>query len=787
MQEKKSYVPLKLFFGYAVFAALLTAVTILLFSENAAFTTTEQKIATENAKLLRINSLLSKVYEAESFSRIAIQSASQDDYNQYTQHTTNVITQIDSLKTLVNSEVQIQLLDSVAGLLTTKKANIDALRDIKQKAGKEVGVTNAINELARMQHSLRKLELEDFVKDPSTLGAYQRSVLTKYVDYLNQNIPDDETNTLSQKVLDSMLVASKLLLNDVRKETAKRNALLSSQEKMLLDKELLVSSQLQKILSEIEREIVVNSERNDTAKTTALNRIIKIVTWSAVIGLALSFFFSLLILNDFLKTKKYKKWLEIANSRTSALLRNREQLISTVSHDLKTPLSTISGYAELLSHAELTPKQQYYNSNIKSASDYISHLVQDLLDFTQLEAGKITIDEMAFSLPQMLKEVSESVATMHAKPIRLEVKWNPIFESSILGDPFRLRQILTNLIGNAFKFTAQGTIIVNAVVDDEQLKIHVQDSGIGIAKENLSRIFDEFTQADNSIEKRFGGTGLGLTISRKIAEILGGSLSVESSQGNGSTFTVLLPLRLAPTNTKTQRQLRIAVVDDDVNLLQLTSETLRQQHSVLSYSSADQALQDSELQFCDVIVTDLQMPETDGIGLLAKLRQTSWFKSPIIAVTGKMDISESELRSLGFTAVIRKPYAQKQLLDVVIRVAERQDVEVTIGNDYRLEQLNTFFPDDPATLKNIISIFLGDATKNMTLLEAAIIDQNREQVIHLAHKMGPMFRQLGLIVCGDLLHKLELGELTSIQMQTIFDDLKPEVDKALKELGMLIV
>lgn len=287
MENRKSYIPFKLLLGYFALAALLALVTVLLFSENTAFSETEKQIVDENYKILKINSFLFKVHENESLSRVTILSGSQEDFKQFNVDLVILTSEIDTLKQLVKSEYQTNLLDSVQVLLSMKKSNIEQLLEIKSRIGKEKRVSKAIDDIAQMENTLRKLTLGDFVRNPEKLKNYQHDVLQKYVDYLNQNIPDDETNSLSTKVLDSMLVASRGILNQVRYESLQSNQLVNDEEKKLLDNELLISAQLRKILIEIETKIVQNTTENNAQKTEALNRIIRIVTTFAGIGLVL--------------------------------------------------------------------------------------------------------------------------------------------------------------------------------------------------------------------------------------------------------------------------------------------------------------------------------------------------------------------------------------------------------------------------------------------------------------------------------------------------------------------
>ena len=545
MNIKKSYIPIKILISYLVLAALFVGVSWFLYSENKGFSEAESKAAKANSKILKVSNLVSNIYETESLARITIQSDSKKDFQNYISKTDSLKLEIDSLKLLVTTQYQITLLDSVKLLLSKKTNNIKLLKAIKNKTNDEAALKKAINDLTKMESSLRKLQLEDFIKRPSELGSYQRNVLKKYVAYLNENIPDDSTNTLSKKESDSIIMVSKNLLNEVKNATLKKKFTLNFEENKLLQNELLISDQLRKVLSIIEREIIRNTTKNYLEKEKSLKRNNQIVTIAAVLGLFSTLFFLILILNDFSKTQSYKKQLEEANSTTKRLLRNREQLISTVSHDLKTPLSTIVGYTELLGNSELTKKQLYFANNIKGSSEYITKLIQDLLDFTQIEAGKITIEKIPFSLPDVIHEVAKSIQSVYEqKPILLSIEIDAVFQDKIIGDPFRLRQIVTNIIGNAFKFTAEGfiKIEVKATNENQFFTIKIEDSGIGIQDDKQQLIFEEFTQADENIEKKYGGTGLGLTISKKMVEILGGKLSLKSVHGKGSIFEIQLPL-----------------------------------------------------------------------------------------------------------------------------------------------------------------------------------------------------------------------------------------------------
>ncbi|MFV8341360.1 hybrid sensor histidine kinase/response regulator [Flavobacterium sp. XS2P39] len=798
MNSKKSYIPIKIFISYLILAALFVGVGWFLYSESTVFSKTESKIAKENDKILKVSNLLSNVYKAESLARITIQSDSEKDFKNYVSKTDSLKSDIDSLKLLVTTTYQITLLDSVKFLLSKKTLNIKQLKAIKNKADDEASVKNAIEDLTKMEASLRKLQLEDFVKYPSAMGDYQRNVLKKYVAYLNQNIPDDSTNTLTKKVSDSILLASKTLLNQVKNETKKKKESLNYEENKLLQNELSISEQLRKVLNIVESEIIKNTTKNYFERENSLKKTNQIVTIAAAVGSLSALFFLILILNDFSKTQSYKKQLEIANTRTKSLLKNREQLITTVSHDLKTPLSTILGYTELLDNSDLNKKQLYFAKNIKTSSEYISKLVQDLLDFTQIEAGKITIEKNSFSLNDVISDVAKSIQSIYEqKSIALLIETDDRLNNPVIGDPFRLRQILTNLIGNAYKFTEKGFVKIETEIDikNKKIKIRVEDSGIGIAEKKQQLIFEEFTQADKNIEKKYGGTGLGLTISKSIVEILGGKLSLKSTLGKGSIFGIELPLEFDPELTKKAlitnfpiNELTVIIIDDDPNLLKLTTEILKQNnYKVFPFNNASDALEATRTRSFDFIITDIQMPEIDGFLFLEKLKNSkeSIYKNqPIIAVTGRTDLDLEVYKKAGFTKVVKKPYAPKTLLNVINFIfsgfenqvnSEELFEGINSSRPYSLKLLQSFLTDDNAALKEFVTPFIISTKENLIQLENAIIENNIQEIKEISHRMCPMFKQIQAHTIAGILDDFELNDLPLGVIVSDFKELKNKI------------
>jgi signal transduction histidine kinase/DNA-binding response OmpR family regulator len=799
MGNKNSNIPVKVFISYLALAALVISVGWILYSENVVYTNIEKKIAFEKSKVLKITKLFTNVYKTESLARKTIQTNSAIDFKNYIIQTDSLQIRIDSLKKLVSTEYQIKLLDSVNILLSEKNYNIRQLKAIKNKATEEASVNNAIDELTKLEFSLRKLELGDFTKNPKKLGSYQRNVLQKYVDYLNQNIPDDSTNTLTKKATDSILSASKRLLSNVKRETEKKKESVNIQENKLLKNEILISDQLRKVLRIIEGEIIVYSIQNNIEKEKSLKKINQIVTTAAVIGLLLTIFFSILITSDFSKTQSYKKQLEIANFKTEKLLKSREQLISTVSHDLKTPLSTIMGYTELLANSSLTKKQTYFTQNIKNSSEYISHLVQDLLDFSQIEAGKIAIEKINFLLPETIEEIAKNIQSVFLhKEISLSITADPALNQPIIGDPFRLKQVLINIIGNAYKFTESGYIKIDSSVKEnkEQLVITIEDSGIGIEEHSQKLVFEEFAQANENIEKKYGGTGLGLSISKKIIALLGGELRLKDSSSLGSVFEITLPLcygsPIAPMkedeilaiNTFTNKT--IIVLDDDQDLLKLTTEVLKQNnYTVLAFTNAKEALKTVDNQDYDLIITDIQMPIMDGFAFAEAVKNSkNYANQPLVSVTGRSDLEFTVYEKAGFTTVIKKPFSTKTLLATIEAIFSKQEIpfqkeEQTVKRPtdlFTLQSLQSFLNNDEEAVKSVLISFIESTKNNLSVLKTAIKTNDFDTIKATSHKMAPMFKQIEANEIAQVLNNLEANDYATTTLESLFEKVNQEID-----------
>lgn len=785
-----------------LFLAFLAAISgYFIYSEIRTYTSSETEDENDS-KLLKTSSFLTSLYESESLSKLALRTKTEESFSNYTQKIDSIFLEIDALKELTTSVNQKSLLDSVQGLLQKKVANSKDLINLKINTDPNGSINEALKEFQKMEASYGKLTIENFEKNPKNLTPYKRKVLEDWVAYLNANIPADSTAVPDAKTIDSIINASKIVLAKAKINNVKTQRSLAEKEITLSRNDLELSKNLQSILQAFEQEVLVSSRNSNLKKQAALKRSIRLAGFAALLGLLIVSLFVFLINRDFWKIQTYRDKLEKEKKYSESLLKSREQLISTVSHDLRTPLNTISGYSELLENTELDSKQLGYLKNVKSASGYVGNLVNDLLDFSKLDAGKLKIENVPFIAAHLIQETAENIEELYRhKNLKLHLEIDTELQKTVLGDPFRLRQILSNLIVNAFKFTEDGFIKIIAAGKKGknksiQLEIKLIDSGIGIANEKQELIFKEFAQAETDIEKRFGGYGLGLTISKKLAELLHGTLNLKSKVGEGSTFTLILPLRLNNIPIKLEEQeapymakkLRILIIDDDSALLQMLKE-LTESMGIVAHTFTNflKVEHDSHLDY-DIVLTDIQMPQITGFEVLDILKSGvhKHYKSqPIIAMTGRRDLEPEAYTSIGFCQVLQKPFSKGELvatlkllgLSAEQKIQSDRPIRRTNHESeiYNLDIIHSFLGTNEHAIYEVLQSFLRDTKTNIDLLKEGVKIEDYEHINQVAHRMLPMFRQLKVNNCIPNLETLELvkkGNLTTNELRNFHQKLE---------------
>lgn len=777
----------KIVFSYLVLGVLALVSGYFIYSEVQVYLA-EDTVSQNDRKLLRTGSLVTKLYEAESLSKVALQTKTEENFDAYSQKIDSIYSEIDTLKLLTESASQKTKLDSVQALLRQKVENNNEFIILSKENNGDNTLETALKEFDKIEESYGKFSAENLFSNFDQFSPSLQKSLREYAALISKNAPTNADGSENAAYIDSILKESKAMLEKALKQSALTKRTLAQKEMQITKNDQELSQQLRGIIAAFEQEIMLNSYTESQAKQAALRRSMRWAGLAAIVAFLIVGLFSFLINRDFWKIQTYQQKLEKEKKYSESLLQSREQLISTVSHDLRTPLNTISGYAELMENTGLTSKQGDYIKNVKSASEYVGNLVNDLLDFSKLEAGKLNIEKVPFIAAHLIQETAENIQELHkSKKLKLHLKLDKSLHKTYLGDPFRIRQILTNLIGNAFKFTEEGHIEITANTKSKRgksvvLQIEVTDTGIGIAKEKQQLIFKEFSQAESNTEKKYGGYGLGLTISKKLAELLKGSLSLESTTGQGSTFSLELPLQITNKVEKQESKapymapkLRMLIIDDDTSLLRMLKE-LAESMGITPHTFTNflQIEKDSHLAY-DLVLTDIQMPQISGFEVLQKLRSGDYkhYKNqPIIAMTGRRDLEKDAYTSIGFTEVIKKPFSKNELITVLklmgietqkplknkkegFKIPDLNKSRAKTGL-YSLEVIQSFLGKNEDAIQDVLQTFLMDTKTNMQLLEDTVNNLDHSQINHVAHRMLPMFRQLKVQSAVPILERFEL-------------------------------
>ncbi|MBK1645165.1 hypothetical protein CKO25_11005 [Thiocapsa imhoffii] len=386
--------------------------------------------------------------------------------------------------------------------------------------------------------------------------------------------------------------------------------------------------------------------------------------------------------------------LAIAKEAAEQASRAKSGFVSRMSHELRTPLNAVIGFAELLLAEPLTPSQQHYVDLITVSGKHLMDLINAVLDLAKIEAGGMTLEHIAFDLDETLESVRGMVLERAAaKGLDFRIDRSPEVPQFILGDPTRLRQVLINLINNAIKFTETGEVELRVTLDRSELGFQVRDTGIGMDAETLARLFQPFTQADESITRQYGGTGLGLMISKELVHAMNGRLEVESAVGEGSCFHFQLPLREAtqpPALAKTAVSAehlepvrcplnelvggRVLLVDDNRINQQIGAAMLGRLE--LDFALADHgrhALERLAAESFSLILMDMEMPELDGLNATRAIRERERElgqpRLPIIAMTANA-LSEDRARcfAAGMDGYVAKPMSLNALESEIRRL-----------------------------------------------------------------------------------------------------------------------
>jgi len=453
-------------------------------------------------------------------------------------------------------------------------------------------------------------------------------------------------------------------------------------------------------------------------------------------------------------------------------VKSKQQFLSNMSHEIRTPMNAIIGFTKVVLKTKLTPKQKEYLTAIKMSGDSLIVLINDILDLAKVDAGKMIFEQIAFKLDTSIAAMIHVFETkIQEKNLKLIKKYDKRIPNVVVGDPVRLHQIILNLVSNAVKFTTKGEITVSVQLlnedeDKSTIEFAVTDTGIGIAKEKLEHIFENFQQASSDTARLYGGTGLGLAISKQLVEAQGGSISVKSKIHKGSTFSFVLSFlkTTAEVESETEivglnaeiKDIKVLIVED-MALNQLLMKTLLDdfgfEHDIAENGKI--AIEKLKNKSYDVILMDLQMPVMNGFEATEYIRKKLNSNIPIIALTADVTtIDLKKCKAVGMNDYIAKPIDERLLYSKIVGIV-KPSVVIGINNKTgvrvskklkktNLDYLNRLTKSDPALMMEMISAYLIQTPALIKTMKQSLKDKDGDSLHAAVHKMIPSFSIMGI-------------------------------------------
>lgn len=783
--EKNKYLTLKVIVGYILFGIIAFGSIFYILNVIEKMTIDDPAEQKDREKAYLITRTISSLNESAGIGQPI--GMTEDHYTLFNQMMDETLLYLDDLRQMLTDSMHIQGIDTIEMLIEDKRLNTLQLYTIWKDMNterlyyKDMKRTKADTLVTQVEIKEQVQTKKDSVLVPRTKKGFFKRLADAFVPpkedvgVVINTTSNVQTDTLVNvyNPTDTINSVIKQLQEQIAKDRKQLTYQLYDKAAELRHNNELINIRINEILYAIEEEENNASMERIANKQQLFAQSSRILGFVAIAAILVILIFILIINRDISKSKFYRIQLEKAKQYADELLIKQEKFMLAISHDIRAPMSSILGYIELLLRKKPDERQRYYLENMISSSNHILSLVNDLLDFHRLDSGKMEIQKVAYNGKHLFDDIFVSfkpIANAKNLDLRMELEgegWDMTYE----GDPIRIRQVVGNLMSNALKFTQEGEVVLSARLEGDKLYIAVRDTGAGIPQDEQESIFGEFTRLKK--EKEAEGFGLGLSITSMLVELMGGIISLKSILGEGSTFSVELPVYRLDKPLSLEKELPVALntinqsincllVDDDALQLVLTEELLKQSTvKVEKCTDPGKVLGLLEKGGYDVVITDIQMPGLDGFELVSLIRNSDIPNAktlPVIALSASVANEKAVYLDAGFTGFLNKPFTASDLIAVLNQLLST-DLQMDSKLDFT--SLADFAGDDKETLASILKTFEMETIENVKLLQSALEQKDRKQASKVSHKMIPMFTMIG---ANHLVQRLRLLEKNDEEM-----------------------
>jgi signal transduction histidine kinase/CheY-like chemotaxis protein len=790
----------KIVLSYFMFLAIVVCLVFFIYNRFNKIIFSIETLSEDKSEFSSVSRVTNGIVDMQAFSSIYTFTFDSTDYSNYKNTCKKVADEINHLYDYFPNKY----IDSVNFYVTKYEKSINEWINLKI-ALKKLEFKKTSNLINEVKDSLIKADL--IIPNSNTTLIEETTIKNILEPLIDEEYEDEENKTMFQKIfkkkkpkkeeikaintetttIETQFITEydtnyyyqvSVALSNIKEKVSDKEKLQKIQKNLVAELEIKLLATRSVLLTKINHVLMLlENEKNSqlltniqASKTIAENSVQSLIIILFLL-LLLAIVFAYIIFTDLTKSSYYKKMLLIEKKQTEKLTKAKEQFLTTISHEIRSPLTNIIGLSEQLTNSYLSENDQKKLNAVILSSEHLNDIVNDVLDYSKIESGTLKFENIGFSISQVVEEAVQIVSySAQIKNIELILNIEN-HDTILLGDPYRLKQVIINLLNNAIKFTEKGYIKLNVSFENHLigyvLNCSVEDTGIGIHKDRINEIFKSFIQADFTTTRHFGGTGLGLPICKKIVEMQNGTIWANSELNKGSVFSFKIPFRLAQNDDyavsnkneidciNTFRNKKIAFIDDDAFMQTLLNPFFEEWEIDCIFIHESILAQEhlSTIKF-DLLFVDLYMPEMNGYQIIDWIKNNSESQNKDTKIIICSGADTDSIVDLDNHIVLKKPFKKatiKKALYESFYAGNLNKKEI----HFSLTNFKVYANDDNEILKLFIKTFIEQSKIDLEAMKILFEKREFNEIGELAHKLKNTFGQLEATTVITILNYLE--------------------------------